>query len=71
MHSGLKFLPFYPRIYFTIEDWDAITSNGKVTDGNNLLALEPFIAVIDQLHQQYLRKRLTSELRRQRHQAGL
>ena len=71
MHLGLKFLPFHPRIYFTIDDWDAITSNGKITDDDNLLSLEPFIVVIDQLHQQYLRKRLTAELRRQRHAAGL
>jgi len=51
MHLGLKFLPFYPRIYFTVDDWDVITSNGKITDEENLLAVEPFIVVIDQVTQ--------------------
>ena len=57
MHVGLKYLPFEPRIYFTIDDWDSITDNGRWTDDDNLISAENFVDSLDKLHQQYLRKR--------------
>ena len=62
MHTNIKYLPFEPRIYFTIDDWDAITEEGKLTKGG-MLEHDTFIALIRKLYQEYVRKRLAAEIR--------
>lgn len=66
LHAGIKHLPFTPRIYFTIDDWDSMTGNGEHTDDDDALSAQPFVDILQHLTRQYLRKRLTTELQRHR-----
>ena len=56
MHMGLKSLPFVPRIYFTVDDWDSLHGHEGGTDSNSM-SCDYFIESLDRLHHQYLRKR--------------
>ena len=71
LHTGIKCLPFSPRIYYTIDDWDSMTHNGQHSDDNDCLGVQGFIDKLHHLTRQYLRKRLTTELQRHRYEFTL
>ena len=56
MHMGLKSLPFDPRIYFTVDDWDSLHGHEGGANSNSM-SCDYFIETLDRMHHQYLRKR--------------